>query len=775
MRKILKVLAGVFLLMSISSCTERVDDHPNDFNEDGTFDHPIDTIVDIENDPKVEYDKDHLLVVFKGRDEISTDDKKKLGILSVDKVPGTRWHSIELDGNHDASSMIKKFRNSDLFELVDYDYIYGKGDEGEGIKDLSVDQRDIFSSIDLSKAYDFMEENGGERGGSKDVIVAVLDTGVDINHLDLRDNIWTNANETDKNGIDDDSNGYVDDIHGWNFVDNSSNVQDDNGHGTHVAGIIGSEKNNFGTTGIAYNCKIMPVKCGSSSGFFNNSWVASAISYAAGNGADIINMSFGGYYAMSLAVEEALKSAYSTSFLVSSAGNDAYQNEQKYLGITTGQSYPASYPYVFGVMSSSVFGYESWFTDFDSIPNDKIEYNVYAPGENYPSTFPNNKYASLSGTSMSSAVISGIAALIRSMHPDKQAYPTKFIASQIQNTSNISVISTIVEDRYEPHKYVNAYNALAKASKPNVRLYDYYTFDDKTISEKNNDNGIIDSGETIQIGMELENIGGKSYKTKATINMDRLSEDVKEPYVSINKDCIEFDEIGVYSIRDSGLKYAEDGMTVIGTSNCFEIQIDDKCPDNYMVAINVVIEWEDEEGRKYSNTDVIYISVTKRILLKSRIDSDVVLPKNTSYILLSTLTITEKGSLTIEEGVDIQMYNDTSTAYYGEIANSPKIVNNGTLNINGVEGNMVKIHSSELYCDYASFIYLFGQKFNCSFLNAENVCFFNTGENPSIIDDSLPLVSIVNSHLEYHTNDINLRKITDYKLEYEDVFLIVLS
>lgn len=726
MSKKSSIVLGFFILSVLSGCgVKKTSEEVIGINEDGTFTQPMDTFMDVENDPDIDFDDSHLLVKMNEGASLNEENYGSLHISSLEPIKGTKWYTAELTSGKEASKEIKNFRKSGYFSLVDYDYIYKRKEETETpVVDSSYDQSAIFDSINLNEAYDWLEENGYERGGSKNVIVAVLDTGVDITHIDLRNNIWTNANEIEGNSVDDDSNGFIDDIHGWNAVAGNSNVQDDNGHGTHVAGIIASEKNNYGTTGIAYNCKIMPVKCGSSSGFFNNSWIAEAITYAASNGADVINMSFGGGKAMSLAVEEALKDAYSTSFIVAAAGNDSAQNQLVY-DIPLEVCYPAAYPYVCGVMSASSNYVESWFTNFDPIPNNRIEYNIYAPGESYYSTFPNNKYAALNGTSMATPVVAGVAALIRGSHTDKESYPTKFITSQIVNASEINVIPqlAVYSGRVkEEHKYIDAFAALTKASKPNVRLYDYYTFDDTTFSSANNGNNVIDCGETIQIGLELQNVGGKAYGTKAVLDTRRLDESIADPYVTFKKNEIDFDEIGIYSIKDSGLKYADDGLTVTGTSNCFEIVISDDCPDNYMIAFNLTITYNDEDGKEYSATNEIYLSVTNRILLKGRIDTDTVLPKNTSYILLSTLTIMEDVTLTIEEGVDIQMYNDSDTSYYGTISNSPKIANNGTLNIAGTEDNYVKIHSSELYSDYCS--YITGAT-NIQYLSADNVILYN--------------------------------------------------
>ncbi|MBN3923082.1 S8 family serine peptidase, partial [Nostoc sp. NMS4] len=156
----------------------------------------------------------------------------------------------------------------------------------------------------------------------KGVVVAVVDTGVDYNHEDLKNNIWTNSKEIPGNGIDDDGNGYVDDNYGWNFADNNNNTLDDNSHGTHVSGTIAGENNNYGVTGIAYDAKIMPVKVLDSSGSGSYSSIAKGIRYAVDNGANVINLSLGGG-SSNRTLQSAIDYASSKGVIVvMAAGND---------------------------------------------------------------------------------------------------------------------------------------------------------------------------------------------------------------------------------------------------------------------------------------------------------------------------------------------------------------------------------------------------------------------------------------------------------------------
>ena len=240
----------------------------------------------------------------------------------------------------------------------------------------------------------------------QEVLVAVVDTGVDVTHPDLADSIWQNGGEigldasgNDKsfNGIDDDGNGYVDDWQGWNVIANNNNAMDDQGHGTHLAGIIGAQMNNgLGIAGIAPNARVLPIKALDRTGYGSYTQLAEAIVYATDMGARIIELGFGG-----LGSSELLQNAidYATShgaLVVAAAGNG---------GMNT-TYYPAAYSGVIAV--GAVDNQVSWQT-FSSTGE---HLSLVAPGVGIYSTVPGGNYATFSGTSMSSAHVAGVAALL---------------------------------------------------------------------------------------------------------------------------------------------------------------------------------------------------------------------------------------------------------------------------------------------------------------------------------------------------------------------------
>lgn len=241
-----------------------------------------------------------------------------------------------------------------------------------------------------------------------DVVVAVIDTGVDYDHPDLRDNIWTNTRET-VNGRDDDGNGYIDDIRGWDFVNNDNNPMDDNRHGTHVAGIIAARgSNGTGVSGVNWSARIMPIKFLSATGSGSTARAISAIEYAVANGAKISNNSWGGG-ATSQALGDAITAAERAGHLfVAAAGNNNGNNND------VNPTFPASYPNS-NIISVAATTNTDALAGFSNIGARSVD--VGAPGTSILSTVTNNGYANLSGTSMAAPVVSGVAALVWAANP----------------------------------------------------------------------------------------------------------------------------------------------------------------------------------------------------------------------------------------------------------------------------------------------------------------------------------------------------------------------
>ncbi|MDX6667639.1 MAG: hypothetical protein QOK04_1019, partial [Solirubrobacteraceae bacterium] len=223
-----------------------------------------------------------------------------------------------------------------------------------------------------------------DRVGGGQVTVAVIDSGIDLTHPDLAANLWTNQREIAGNGIDDDGNGYVDDVHGYDFVAGDGDPTDELGHGTEVAGVIAARGGNgLGIAGVAWRARIMPLRVLDSQDRASSTAMAAAIRYAVANGARIVNVSLNGD-ARSAAVEEAIVAARAAGVLVvASAGNDARD-------LDTNPSYPASYgeDNVIVVGSSGRRGAISPFSNRGARTLDLL-----APGEDILSTDRNGEYS----------------------------------------------------------------------------------------------------------------------------------------------------------------------------------------------------------------------------------------------------------------------------------------------------------------------------------------------------------------------------------------------
>ncbi len=243
----------------------------------------------------------------------------------------------------------------------------------------------------------------GSRSGP---VIAVIDTGVDYNHPDLKNNIWTNSKEIPGDGIDNDGNGVIDDVHGYNAITNSGNPMDDHYHGTHCAGTIGGEGNNgAGVVGVNWQAQIMPVKFLSGSGSGTLADAIKALVYAGNNGARITSNSWGGG-GFNQALLDTLKS--SPCLNIFAAGNESNNNDRR-------PSYPASYdvPSIVSVAASDKNNRQASFSNYGAKSVD-----LHAPGVDIYSTSPNNGYRNLSGTSMATPHVSGVAGLIATMYPD---------------------------------------------------------------------------------------------------------------------------------------------------------------------------------------------------------------------------------------------------------------------------------------------------------------------------------------------------------------------
>ena len=310
-------------------------------------------------------------------------------------------------------SKIKELEASGLFEYVEPDWRLSINLEPEdlayndgrlwGLKNDGSNEGELSADINASDAWNYTT-------GDKSVVVGVIDTGIRYTHQDLADNMWKNPNEIAGDGIDNDNNGYVDDVYGLNALNASGNPFDDNGHGTHCAGTIGAAANNgFDHVGVVWSTQLMALKFLDADGFGSLSGAMECIEYAIANGADIINASYGGG-GFSQAMADLITTAGEAGVLfVAAAGNESNDNDNN-------PSYPASYSAT-NVISVAAINRSDMIASFSNFGVYAVD--LAAPGVDIFSATADSdsSYEFYSGTSMAAPHVSGVAALIKSYYP----------------------------------------------------------------------------------------------------------------------------------------------------------------------------------------------------------------------------------------------------------------------------------------------------------------------------------------------------------------------
>lgn len=466
---------------------------------------------------------------------------------------------------------------------------------------------------------------------NKRPVIAILDTGVDIDHPDLKANIWTNAKEAEgAEEYDDDGNGFNDDVHGWDFVNQTGRIGDWNGHGTHCAGIaaaVGS--NGIGIVGANPDALIMPVTVMQSDGTGDVATIIKGIDYAVANGADIISMSFGSY-GESRAEEQALGRAYQKAILVAAAGNDGMCLNHKHPEKSQPAPmpmYPASYTFVLGVQAMNSEGnITDWSNYDDNGPTysawgeDKLyNYELLAPGANIESTYPGGNYKSLNGTSMATPMVAGaLSRLIQSKEYANKEYLFGDLINACSETGGLDIYKAFSikdEDRIPELSFVT------------------YEMDDST--NVGDGDGRPDAGEVIDFYPIVRNSWGKAKNIKLSIE---LGENEDPQIVEFIKKEADFGaELSAYGKGKS--------------AEPLRIKINDKCADNRN--IHLVLKGTCD-GMQGEFTQDITLTVENGVEIGGVIKKDMTLYPNVHYIVTKNLAIPEGVTLTIKPGTKLE-------------------------------------------------------------------------------------------------------------------------
>ncbi|MBN1517504.1 S8 family serine peptidase [Candidatus Sumerlaeota bacterium] len=517
------------------------------------------------------------------------------------------------------------------------------------------------ADIDAPEAWDINQ-------GSANPVIAIIDTGVDMAHEDLANQIWINSAEQpgDANGDgrpgvsgfdddgdglidedsqgrqpgdsgytndlsgDDDENGYVDDYYGWNWIDENNNPTDDNGHGTHCAGIAAAETDNgAGIAGVCPNARIMPLKAFQSNGTASNEDIALAVEYAWRNGAQVISMSFSG--PESSLVEDALALAYSQAVLVAAAGNG---------GESEGYRYPAHYSFVIGVGASDVDWddehgvYEEVIAEFTNTLNT----DICAPGVNIRSTLPGDQYAAWSGTSMATPIVAGVAGLLVSEKtggfwgPDLYQGQIINCSDQIVEKIVYPVVLGYARPTLVQERRIDAVQVLTNTPAPMLTI-ESTLIDDSVAGDGN---GLADSGESFDLIVTLRNQYGNAEGVTATLSTS--------------------DSMAI--ITDAQSSYGNIGPSASddNSDDPFAVQISSEAGNNRVIILNLSVE---ASNSSVALMQSIEMTIQRGTEVSGELTTDTTWTSSNLYIVTSVVHVPNNIKLTIEPGTTVKFNEDT--------------------------------------------------------------------------------------------------------------------
>ncbi|MBP0018453.1 MAG: S8 family serine peptidase [Cyanobacteria bacterium SBLK] len=389
---------------------------------------------------------------------------------------GSQWKVLKFDSETNLLAVREALATEDTVADIELNYKIGVRGTNDpsfnrlwGLNNTGQTGGRFDADIDAPEAWQHQK-------GSKSVVVAVIDTGGDYRHQDLAANTWRNTREIAGNGIDDDRNGFVDDVYGYDFRNNDGDPMDDHGHGTHVAGTIGAVgNNNIGVVGVNHNVSLMHLKFLGANGSGSTLDAVRAVKYATQMGADVINASFGGG-GYSKALADAILQAHNAgTVFVAAAGNNRSNND-------TRPYYPTNYTAP-NVISVAATDHNDRLASFSNYGRTTVD--LGAPGVNILSTTPGNRYGYKSGTSMAAPHVAGAAALLLAENPNLT--PTQIKDILMKTTDSVSDLQgkTVTGGRLNLNRALQSLGSGPSKSTINVSASDWYAQEKRWWESKN--------------------------------------------------------------------------------------------------------------------------------------------------------------------------------------------------------------------------------------------------------------------------------------------------
>ncbi len=565
--------------------------------------------------------------------------------LTIQERDLSQLYLVETDAEHASQTqqLVKRLQALDEVEFAEPNYkVY--------LMDTHI--ADSYSGNPMVNQQWYLDNYGVKQLWNKPIVnsqrpvIAILDTGVDLTHPDLSPNLWTNTAEAEgESDYDNDGNGFAGDVHGWDFVNNTGNVRDNNMHGTHVAGIAAAANNSIGIVGANPKALIMPITVMQSDGTGDVATIIKGIDYAVANGATVLNLSLG-TYSNSRALRQSLENAYQSAVIVAAAGNEGLAI-YKSCGVPYSPSFPAAYSFVLGVMATGQDGNWASFTNYDcdgpnysfvSSPNDPdgFSYELQAPGVNILSTIPGGKYKALNGTSMATPLVAGAISALKMV---KQYDTQEILWGDLTHTSNI----------------LGAYNLTSRPADlemVRMQIKERKELADETEEDYSGD-GEVDAGETVNIYPVLRTTWGAAKNIKMHLE---IGENEDPSVVQILSGTVSF-----------GANLSSYGKGV--SLNPLQIKVPSGIADGRHIRLKFVATCD---GLSNAYEKEFVLIATNMVKLSGLITENRTLTADHVYYVNENLAIPEGLTLTIEPGTRLEFAEGMG------LASSGKLIANGT-------------------------------------------------------------------------------------------------